>query len=126
MNDWWNSTVVASILWFLWMARCNRIFKKEFINSYSLTKKILYFSHEQKCLTKWDSALLPQDNELASCYYYICTDGSFEYDDNIAGIGWTLNKNDELLAAGATIVRASSILHTELLAILASLKEAKM
>lgn len=104
------------------MARCNRIFKEEYINPYVLAKRTIHFAQEQLCLTKWNSL---SQNEVVpqNMQYIIRTDGSFESADQLAGIGWTINKNEELVNAGASTVRASSIIHAELIAIQAGIQE---
>lgn len=116
--------MAISTLWFLWMESCKRIFKKEVISPYSLSKKILYFFNEHNCLSKWNySEQLV--NLRSSSQYYIRSDGSFKSENLLASIGWTINSSDSLISAGATPLQSSSILHTEALAISASLQDAE-
>lgn len=55
----------------------------------------------------------------------IRTDGSFESNLQISGIGWTLNENNVILAAGASPLQCSSIIEAEAMALLAGLMEAE-
>lgn len=122
---WWCSTVVATTRWFLWFARCKRNFQDDMESSVSLFYKIIKFSSNKKLLTKWDTPSTHKENNSEDFSHIICSDGSFLDKSQLAGIGWTINSNSILVAAGASPVKATSIIELEFLAAVVGLEEAK-
>lgn len=125
LPSWWCSAMVATTLWFLWFARCKRIFQNEPESPVSLFFKIIRFATDQKLLTKWDSPCDPKEITSGNAPYKIWTDGSFVDESQLAGIGWTISHNSDLIATRASPVMASSIIKTQLLVVAADLEDAK-
>lgn len=123
VDSWWLISLASSTLWFLWFARCKRIFMKEYISPVESFFKIIKFSSEQIHLTKWEDSLFFKDRSSLTPFFK-STDGSFWSEQYLAGIGWTIMQNEELKSAGMTPVRAYSPLQTEMLAIKAGIEDA--
>lgn len=123
-NSWWQVTIASTTLWFIWFARCHRIFQNTYFNLDILVKKILKFSHEQQVLTYWKELSFPTEPKDSSYRFTIMTEWSFVSNQSLAGIGWTLNDNQgNLVAARASLIRFDNALVTELNAILTGINE---
>lgn len=73
--------------------------------------------------SQWDNLLSQADNPSSDYSFIIRMDGSFSSENQVAGIGWTINNQLELIAAGAATIRANSSLQAELLASATSVEE---
>lgn len=114
--------MASTILWFLWFARCKRIFRNENESPLELFLKIRKFSLEQISLTEWEvSNIVNDSNEFP---FIICAYGSFISEQYVAGIGWTIFEKENPKAARVSPVRTDSPLYTELLAVKAGLEDA--
>lgn len=120
--------MICTTLWLVWFGRCQRIFSDLAIPPSSLFKMISKLSMGQYVLPKGDQLNIIQENaleEFRNSTSIIRVDGSFQDENTLADIGWTLNNNRlNLLAYGAAPVRTQSVIHTEILSVKAGLQEA--
>lgn len=115
-----KEVIIATSLWFLWYARCQRVFQNNWASSKDLCIRILKYTEKQKVLSnKYDQNKWKADS-FKDYEYVVRSDGSFK--DTLAGAGWTLNNEGDLVVAGACCLRANDAFEAELISLYSVLK----
>jgi len=119
-----HGELLAWSFWLLWKARCLKSFKKV---SPSISTLVFDDVHQSRSFIHLlHSARAPQHPSRCPDLIHAWVDGSFTNSSELAGGGWVIAlRSGKILAAGMFVARVTSVLHIELLATLAALRELK-